>query len=287
MTALALLLSLFVQDKTFSGPQKGEKTPGFKVLDMTGESKGKEIDFIETAKGAPSLIVFMHEITRPAAAVMRKLDEAAAIRPTLKSIFVLLTDDMNSTEQRTPMMQGALKFKTPWAISVDGKEGPGSYGLNKTVTLTVLLAKDNLVVANWAITAPADTDAPAIIKEIQALVPVDRIAELEARVAALEKENADLKAQIAKLKEGQPPKRQPVGKAPTDPTLNGAMRKIIRQDSSEADVDAAFKEINDKLAETPDLKQQAIDGYMLLIDLKYGGEYAQKKLKEALDALRK
>lgn len=288
MTTVLLLAALLTQDPVYSGPQKGEKTPPFKSLILSGEHKGREIDFITEAQGAPSLIVFVHEVTRQAAQVLRSLDEAAAVRPGLKALFVLLSDDMNNVEQRTPVMQNSLKFKTPWAVSPDGREGPGAYGLNKVTTLTILLAKDNRVLANWAITAPSDVDAPPIVKALADLVPADRMMELEAKVSALQRENAALKAQLEKQAPGAAPARRPlVGKAPADPALNGAMRRIIRKDSADADVDAAFKDIDERLKASPELKKEAVDGYMLLIDLKYGGDYAQKRLKEALEALKK
>ena len=47
-------------------------------------------------------------------------------------------------------------------ISVDGEEGPGSYGLNRNVELTFVLAKENKVVANFAFVQSSVTDAPVI-----------------------------------------------------------------------------------------------------------------------------
>jgi hypothetical protein len=288
----ALVLALLSQTAVYSGPQKGEKTASFKVLDMSGPSKGQEIDFVAAAAGAPTLLVFIHEATRPAAQVLRQLDQAAAARPALKALFVLLAEDMNAAEQRVPAMQGSLKFRVPWGVSVDGKEGPGSYGLNKAVTLTVVLAKDNVVVGNWAITSPSDVDGPPIVKALGELVPADRTAELEARVAALEREVAQLKNQLAGAGMGgarrAPPERPATaGKAPADSALNGAMRRVIRRDAPEADVDAALQEIEARARESAELRKEAQDGLLLLVDLKYGGEYAQKRLKETLEALKK
>src|SRR5207244_7937420 len=51
----------------FSGPQKGEKTPPFKVLDLNGPNQGKEIDYITSRKDAPTVLCFLHELTRPPA----------------------------------------------------------------------------------------------------------------------------------------------------------------------------------------------------------------------------
>ena len=39
-------------------------------------------------------------------------------------------------------------------ISPDGREGPGSYGLNRNVAQTVLIAKDGKVLHNFAFTQP-------------------------------------------------------------------------------------------------------------------------------------
>ena len=59
----------------------------------------------------------------------------------------------------------------PIGISVDGKEGPGAYGLNRNVTLTVLVGKDNVVTANFALIQPSiPADAPKILAEVVKLI---------------------------------------------------------------------------------------------------------------------
>jgi hypothetical protein len=286
---LTLILAAWVQEPVYSGPQKGEPLPPLKVLDMTGPDKGKDVDLVADAGGSPAVWVFIHEITRQAAQVLTAIDRAAAVRPSLKAAFVLLTADMNATEQRTPMMQESLQYRTRWTVSPDGKEGPGAYGLNKTVTLTVLLARNNVVTANWAIVSPSDVDAPPIVKAIADLVPADPVAELKLEVETLRRENARLKAQIEKLKSAPGGEARPAtsGRAPTDPDLNGAMRRIVRKDASDAEVDAAIAAILERLKARPELRPQVVDGYTLLVDLKYGGEYARKRLQEALQEIRK
>jgi hypothetical protein len=283
----ALILALLSQDPIYSGPQKGEPLPPLRVLDLTGPAKGREVDLVAEAGGAPLAVVFVHEVTRQAAQVLRAIDQAVAVRPSMKAAFVLLTADMNAAEQRTPMMQGSLQFKTRWAVSPDGREGPGAYGLNKAVTLTVLLAKENVVVLNRAIVSPSDVDGPPLVNAIAGLAPGDPRAELQAEVEALRSENARLKAQIEKLQQDPGARRPPpAGKAPADPELNAALRRLVRRDAADADVDAAFKAVQDRLDAAPGLRQELVDGYTLLIDLKYGGEYARRRLLEALKELR-
>jgi len=277
--ALALLLSQ-MQDPVFSGPQKGEKTPAFKVLDL----QGREVDCLTEWKGAPALIVFIHELTRPSAQVLRKLDEHVGRREGLKALIVLLGDDINKNERYAPLFQSIMKFRGVLGTSVDGKEGPGAYGLNRAVQLTILIAKDNVVAGNWAITSPSDTDAPAITKAIDEMLGM-KPNPLEDRVAALEKEVRELRVLVEELRRGQAPKpeRKLPGAAPTDATLNGLMRRLIRPERTDAEVDGVLKEMDD-YAKTDELKKQVIDGFVLLRELKYGTEYAQKKIKERCEA---
>jgi len=295
MPTLALVLLSALQDPVYSGPQKGEKLPGFKVLHMNGEMKDAEIDFVADGKGASALIVFVHELTRPGAQVMRKLDEHAAKRG-VRGLIVLLPEDLNKSERYAPLLQSIMKYKSALGISVDGKEGPGGYGLNHQVTLTILLAKQDVVAANWALRSPSDTDTPAILKAIDDLVgfkeePKQPTGDLEARVAALEKEIRELRAMIERLTRQPPPpaggeRKPPLRCAPpSDPTLNGLMRRMIRPETPNEEVDKAIGEIEAHVKDNADLKKQARDGITLILDLKYGTEYARTRAQELLSKL--
>ena len=58
----------------------------------------------------------------------------------------------------------------PVGISIDGAEGPGSYGLNRNVNVTVLVGKDGRVTANFALIQPSELDATKILGEVVKLV---------------------------------------------------------------------------------------------------------------------
>ena len=69
---LAVLLILlgcnawcFADDPVFSGPQPGEELVPFQVVAVYGEKAGTEFDPIEMAGGKPTLLVFVHKLTRP------------------------------------------------------------------------------------------------------------------------------------------------------------------------------------------------------------------------------
>ena len=75
--------------------------------------------------------------------------------------------------------QTSLGMKTVIGVSVDGLEGPGAYGLNKEMELTVIVAKDNIVTANFALLDPNETVAKEIEKAVDAILPVPEMSAKE------------------------------------------------------------------------------------------------------------
>ena len=57
------------EPKVFSGPQPGEKIPGFKVAGVYDDQAGKEFDWVEQTDGKPLVMIIVHKLTRPSAAV--------------------------------------------------------------------------------------------------------------------------------------------------------------------------------------------------------------------------
>ncbi len=160
------------EDKLFSGPQPGEKLPGFKVTGVYDELSGKEIDFVSEAGAKPLLLLFVHDpLTRPSAAVTRGLAEYAfRHKNQLAAGIIWLKEDRSAAEHYLKRTRKSLRLKAPVGVSVDGVEGPGAYGLNRHASLTILVAKEGLVTANFALIQPSTTDGPKIIAEISKLI---------------------------------------------------------------------------------------------------------------------
>jgi hypothetical protein len=155
-------------DAVFSGPQVGERLPPITAQVALGPGKGETVDFVKQAGKDPLLLVFVHEANRPSIAVMRTIVEYAfkPARPCNVAV-IFLGDDATELERFIKRAAHALPEKAPLAISKEGREGPGTYGLNRNVTLTVLVAQDAKVTANFAIVQPSlAVDAPKIAAEI-------------------------------------------------------------------------------------------------------------------------
>jgi len=157
----------------FSGPQLGESLPAFKVREVFSENAGNEIDFVATAKGEPLVLIFVHELNRQSVSMIRILSQYTASRADdkLNTGVVLLRDDATEAENELNRIRHALAPNAPIGISLDGGEGPGSYGLNRNVTLTILVGNQGKVTANFALVQPSlQVDLPLILDAIIELV---------------------------------------------------------------------------------------------------------------------
>jgi hypothetical protein len=298
----AALLAAQAADEKFSGPQKGEKTAGFVVFDVGAR---KELDFVAEGKGAPTLLVFIHELSRPGAALLRALDDHAQVKRVrgLRTLFVSLAEDRDGAERKLPMVVKSLQLKSPLGISVDGKEGPGAYGLNREVMLTVLVARGNKVHANFAILSPNETDAPRIkaaVDEVLA-VPADPPAgtpeELQAEVLRLREEVLKLREEIAALKlqaarPAPPPGAMrrpdaPPAEPPRDERLVGMCRRLIQQGATQEDLDAAVKDIEAYIEGREDLRRQYAEILAKVLELKYGNDLGKAVIAKQLEKHRK
>lgn len=219
-----LLFSSFgqSQDKLFSGPQVGEKLPPFKVKGVFDDVAGKDLDFVTKADGKPLVLVFVHDANRPSIAMTRILTTYTMTRTKdgLNTGVVWLADDATEAESALKRMRHALAKDAPIGIAQGGKEGPGSYGLNRNVTLTILVGKDNKVSANFALVQPSlQADLPKILREV-VKVAGGEVPKLE---------------DIPGVKEMLPRKPE----AGQDAQLRGLLRPVIQKTAKPEEVDKA------------------------------------------------
>lgn len=158
--------NLLAQEKQFSGPQVGESLSTFKVLEVVSAEQIKDVSLPQSTEDA-TVLMFMHKLSEPAIGLMMTIEWFVAQHDEVHGHYVMLTDDR---EKSTAMARrwAARPFfsKSPMSISVDGAEGPGRYGLNRNVDMTVIVAKQNRVLHNFAIRGPNNTDAPDILAAV-------------------------------------------------------------------------------------------------------------------------
>jgi len=157
--------------KESSGPQVGDMLPNFTMRGVLDDEAGKSIDLVKDAAGRPIVLFFLHERPRPSVVLARQVLTDAANRKSsgLDAGLVLLTADAAGTEDWVKIANQALPRGVPIGISTEGPAGPPAYNLSSKVIVTVIVARNNRVVANFALTQPSVTDdAPAIAAAISA-----------------------------------------------------------------------------------------------------------------------
>lgn len=279
-------------DKVFSGPQPGEKTTAFKALELRGATAGQERDLIAQHQGVPTALVFVHGIERSMAPLLGLIDEYGKARAAkLKTEFVFLSADRLASQQRLPLVAQSLKLAAPISLSVDGAEGPGNYGLNKECLLTIVVAKENKVTANFALVQPGIADAPKVLAALAKVIGDDNPPTVEALREQRGAGNPGMakRAEAMKKKSSDPsaPKVELPGAAPTDEKLIALLRRFIQKSNDDATVDKVLAEVQDYIKGNDDLTKQTINGWVRVLHIKYGTEYAQKAGQAMVDKLKK
>ena len=149
-----------------SGPQPGEKLPPLKVTGIRGDLDGETFDITAKADGKP-IILFLQDTDETGIKGLvqvskwlkkigdfeKKQNDASGLGFQIGVVF--LTDDADALpESARDVFEKHLPDEIIVGISPDGREGPSSYRLNRSVAQTVLIAKDGQVLHNFAFTEP-------------------------------------------------------------------------------------------------------------------------------------
>lgn len=242
---LAAVLSLpswtRADDPVFSGPQVGETLPALPVLSVLGETTGEEIDLVQRAGGKPLLLVFVNGRTRPGFALTNLLMRYAGSgeRKDLHSAVIFLTDDATSTQQWVKVVERHFSPETSvYGISKDGQEGPGAYGLNRNVELTILVGKEGRVTANFALVQPSvEADGPKILKAIVDATGGGEVPTIAQLGGDGYRDRAMMRREAQRGGEAE------------DPRLPGLLRPVIRKNAAPEEVAASVKKVEDYVAQ--------------------------------------
>jgi hypothetical protein len=117
------------------------------------------------------LLVIVNGPNRPAARLTRSLMNFAEMhKENLFAGVAYLDNDQAAALKQLEHAVSWWQVQPPVGVSVDGVEGPGSYGLNRNVNVTVLVANNGVVTSNFAVVQPTETDAIKILENVVNLV---------------------------------------------------------------------------------------------------------------------
>lgn len=280
-------------DPVFSGPQAREKISPFKVVELMGQNAGKERDPVSESAGQPTALVFVHGIERSLLPLLRVVEEYGVERKEqLRTEMVFLSADRIEGEQRVKAAAGSLKLQSRVGLSVDGIEGPGNYGLNKECLMTIVIAKDNTVTANFALVQPGIADAPKVLEALAKVCDDPHpptVEQVNERLAARAGGNREGGAMRRDAANSDKPREAFPGAVPTDGKLQGLLRSFIRPTNDDATVDKLLAEVKEHIKDNADLHQQAVDGWTRVLHFgdTYGTEYSRKVGRAFLEELKR
>jgi hypothetical protein len=266
---LSLFCSLIQDEPVFSGPQPGEKLVPFVATGVLGKDADQKLDVVTETDTRPCVLIFVHERSRPAfglsSMVMRLVQDRGADKVTGNLIF--LSEDPTETAEWMNRIPEYFPKKIRLGISADGREGPGAYGLNRNVALTVLIAKDNVVSANFALVQPSiEVDGPKIFKAIAEVLgetDVPKIADYQPKGRG----------------DSAPMKREA---DPQHPEIRNMLGPVIQKTATDEEVAAAAKKVEDFAAEHADFRIQIGDIARRIIAAEKLENYGTAKCQEYL-----
>ena len=233
---------------------------------MFERDAGKELDFVAAAKGKPVVLVFVHDLNRLSIGMVRTLTAYTHSRAKdgLATGVIWLSDDATEAENTLKRIKHALAEGVPTGISLDGREGPGSYGLNRKVMLTILVGNKDKVTANFALVQPSlQADLPKIL-------------------AAVVKEVGGKAPSVEALTGVEPNRRD--AKPQPDENLRSLLRPVIQLKASVEEVDKAAKALEEYVAKNDAARAEVGRIANTIIDAgkldNYGTQRARDYLKK-------
>lgn len=270
----------------FSGPQIGEELAPFLVQGVFDEYAGKEFNYVELANGRPVVLIFIHDVNRQSISLARILATYTNSRAGdgLVTGMILLQDDATEAENQLKRMRHAigpvkasipaiddesgkaatqsLEFATV-GVSIDGREGPGSYGLNRNMTLTILVGHENKVTGNFALIQPSlQVDLPKILESVVAVVggEVPKLEDLEGMPTAMQQRDSKSKA----------------------PDMRPLLAPLIRRDATEKQVVEAAAKVEAAAMTDPAIRNEVGRIANTIIDAGKLEDYGIPKCQEYL-----
>lgn len=256
-------------DPVFSGPQAGEPVTGFEAELFGGGDEVTLFDPIKDAENGPFVLIFMHEFTRPSFALMRSSVEYAKslAEKGLSGAVIYLSDDATAMKAQLTRASGALPKEFKIGVYTEGLEGPGAYGLNRNVSMTVLVGKENEVMSNFALIQPSlQADGYAIVKAIAAATGV---------------EPPDQQAYERQSMRGG---RRPAMNERMQAKYRSLISPVIQKDSDEATINAAAEKLEAAAADDPELRKMVGDATRRIVNggrlENYGNAFSQAWIKK-------
>lgn len=165
-----LLVAVVAVAAADSGPAAGTPLPPLRVYAVTGEVQNAEVNYVEQREGKPTLYCFVpaDKWSRPTARLLKALDHRMGTLSDAALVAVWVTNDPAASKDYLPRAQQSLQLgRTALTVSEEGPGGPGEWGINTEVDLTIVAAREGRVLKSFAFQSPNDTLAEEVLAALK------------------------------------------------------------------------------------------------------------------------
>jgi hypothetical protein len=156
-----------------SGLKVGEKVPTFYVRAITGPLKNKSVCYVCRNGDRPVVMLFIRDITPELKTLLKQIDKEVDDHRAegLRSFGVFVAGDSKELLPQVQTLAFDEKISLPLTIAAAPSDGSAGRSLHPDAAVTVILYRDQTVVANFAFRAKElqAEQCEAVLKGIRAL----------------------------------------------------------------------------------------------------------------------
>lgn len=161
-----------------SGPQEGDRIGAFRVEKLCGAENdnvkvGDNICYRCKNGSRPQVMVFTRSAGPKVAQLVKKLDKAVAQNEESElRVFVnFMGDDREDIVDTAKKFAAKSKAKhIPFVVPNEFANGPDNYGINAKAEVTVVLASDSKVKANYAVGSANELNVDAVVDNLSKIL---------------------------------------------------------------------------------------------------------------------
>ncbi len=161
-----------------SGPQEGDKIGAFYVTKLCGAEndkvkEGQNLCYRCKNGSRPQVIVFTRSADSKVAQLVKKLDKAVEENEDadLRVFVNFMGEDKDDVVETAKKFAAKSKAKNvPFVLPNEFENGPDNYGINSKAEVTVVLASDSSVKANYAVGSVKELDVEAVVKNLSKIL---------------------------------------------------------------------------------------------------------------------